>query len=81
MGGGGGYIFSYYLICFQTRTLRIVCGWDLAELLVRLTANVATVLDSIPVASTDTVESDGRQMKQCWKQYIEKKIQKILLLE
>ncbi len=40
----------------------------------RLTVNaeVATVLGSIP-ASSDTVESEGRQMKQCWKQYIEKK--------
>ncbi len=32
-------------------------------------AKVATVLGSIP-ASSDTVESEGRQMKQCWKQYI-----------
>ncbi len=39
---------------------------DLAEWLERLTANaeVATVLGSIP-ASFDTVESEGRQMKQC----------------
>ncbi len=38
----------------------------------RLTANatVATVLGSIPAAS-DTVEFEGRQMKQCWIQYIE----------
>ncbi len=38
----------------------------------RLTANaeVATVPGSIPAAS-DTVESKGRQMKQCWIQYIE----------
>jgi hypothetical protein len=43
----------------------------------RLTANaeVATALGSIP-ASTDTVESEGRQMKQCWIQYIEKKSKK-----
>jgi hypothetical protein len=35
--------------------------------LVRLTANakVATVLGSIP-ESSDTVESEGRQIKQCW---------------
>jgi hypothetical protein len=32
-------------------------------------------LGSIP-ASSDTVESEGRQMKQCRIQYIEKKIQK-----
>ncbi len=31
-------------------------------------AKVAKVLGSIP-ASSDTVESEGRQMKQCWKQY------------
>jgi hypothetical protein len=50
------------------------CGWDLAERLERLTANakVATVLGSIP-ASFDTVESKGRQMKQCWIKYTEKK--------
>ncbi len=37
-----------------------------AEWLERLTVNavVATVLGSIP-ASSDTVESEGRQMKQC----------------
>ncbi len=50
------------------------CRWDLAEWLERLTAyaEVATVLVSIP-ASSDTVESEGWQMKQCWIQYIEKK--------
>ncbi len=38
----------------------------LAERLEHLTANakVATVLGSLP-ASSDTVESEGRQMKQC----------------
>ncbi len=37
----------------------------------RLIANaeVATVPGSSP-ASSDTVESEGRQMKQCWIQYI-----------
>ncbi len=47
-------------------------NWDVAEWLERLVANskVATVLGSIP---SDTVESEGRQMKQCWIQYIEKK--------
>jgi hypothetical protein len=46
-------------------------GWDQAEWLQRLTAHaeVATVLGSIP-ASSDTVESDTRQMKHCWIQYI-----------
>ncbi len=52
------------------------CGWDLVEWLERLTVNavVATALGSIP-ASSDTVETEGRQMKQCWISYI-KKIQK-----
>ncbi len=46
---------------------------NLAEWLERLTANavVTTVLGSIP-ASSDTVESEGRQMKQCWISYIKK---------
>jgi len=41
-------------------------GWDLSEWLERLAVNakVATVLGSIP-SSSDTVESEGRQMKQC----------------
>ncbi len=48
----------------------------------RLTASaeVATVLCSIPVFS-DTVESEGRQMKQFGIQYIEEKIKKIPLLK
>ncbi len=43
---------------------------DLADWLQRLTANVkiATVLGSIP-ASSDTVDSEGRQKKQDWKKY------------
>jgi hypothetical protein len=46
----------------------------------RLTANaiVATVLGSLP-AFTGTVESEGRQMKQCCIKYL--KIQKIPLKE
>ncbi len=53
------------------------CGLDLADWLERLTANaaVATVMGSIS-ASSDTVESEGRQMKQCWISYIKRKIQK-----
>ncbi len=49
--------------------------WDLPEWLERLTVNalVATVLGSI-AASSDTVESEGRQMKQCWIQYIKKNL-------
>jgi hypothetical protein len=48
----------------------------LDQWLERLTANalVATVLGSIP-ASSDTVESEGRQMKQCLISYIKRKIQ------
>ncbi len=42
-------------------------------------AGVATVLGSIK-ASSDAVESEERQMKQCWMQYIEEeKIKKIPL--
>jgi hypothetical protein len=46
---------------------------SIAEWLELLTANaeVATALGSIPVSS-DTVESEGRQMKQWRIQYIEK---------
>jgi hypothetical protein len=53
--------------CTGTRTLQTKCTYlDLAEWLERLTANaeVVTVLGSIP-ASSDTVKSEGRQMKQC----------------
>jgi hypothetical protein len=53
-------------------------GWNLAEWLERLAVNdkVATVLGLIP-AFSDTVESGGRQMKQCWITYLKrKKIQK-----
>ncbi len=50
------------------------CGWDLAKWLECLTVNavVAIVLGSIP-ASADTVESEGRQMKQRWISYIKRK--------
>jgi hypothetical protein len=45
--------------------------WDQTEWIERLTANVkvATVLDSIP-ESSDTVESEERQMNQCWIKFI-----------
>ncbi len=45
-------------------------GWDLTEWLERLTANAkfATWLGSIK-ASSDTVESERRQIKQCWQKY------------
>jgi len=48
-----------------------------AEYLERLTASaeVETVLGSVP-ASSDTVESEGRQMEQCLLHYIEKKKKK-----
>jgi hypothetical protein len=47
-----------------------VGGWDLTKWLERLSASakVATVLGSIP-ASSDTVEFEGRKMKQCWIKY------------
>ncbi len=44
---------------------------------VAVNAKVATVLGSIP-ASSDTVESEGRQLKQRWITYIEKKSKKTL---
>ena len=58
------------LLLFQKRDIANNCGWDVAEWLERLTVitEVATVLGSIP-ASTDTVESEGRQMKQRWIKY------------
>jgi hypothetical protein len=45
----------------------IHCGLDLPEWLERMTADVtvATVLDSIS-ESSDTVDSEGQLMKQCW---------------
>ena len=48
--------------------------WDLAEWLERLTANanVTIVLVSIP-ASSDTVEFEGRHMKQCGIKYKKEK--------
>ncbi len=54
--------------------VHLIHGWDVAEWIERLTANaeVATVLGSIP-ASSDTVESEGRQMKLCLIKYIHKK--------
>ncbi len=56
-----------------------VHGWDLdlAELLERLAVNakVATVLGSIS-ASSDTVKSEGRYMKQCWITYLKREISK-----
>ncbi len=53
-------------------------GWDLAKWLERL---AVTVLGLIP-ASSDTVESKGRRMKQCWITYIKReKIQKNLRFE
>jgi hypothetical protein len=47
--------------------MRSSSGWDLAEWLERLAVkvNVATVLGPIP-ASSDRVESEGRQMMQRW---------------
>jgi hypothetical protein len=50
---------------------------DLAEWLERLTATavVATVMGSIP-ASSDTVESEGQQMKQCRISYIKNNFKK-----
>ncbi len=35
-------------------------------------ANAAKVLGSIPVGSSDTVEPEGRQMKQCLRKYFKR---------
>jgi hypothetical protein len=59
----------------------VACGWDVAEWLECLTASaeVATVMGSIP-ASSDTVESERRQMKQCWISYIKNRLLKFVFL-
>ncbi len=51
-----------------------ICGWS-SRVQVRASdcqCQIATVLGSIP-ASSDTVKSEGRQIKQCWIQYMKKK--------
>jgi hypothetical protein len=69
-------LLLFMLHAYDQRTRAMIKGrgldqlfsrWDLAEWLERLSANAeaATVLGSIP-ASSYTVESEGRQMKQCW---------------
>ncbi len=66
------YLFYLKMVHRKKNTgekfVRILKGrWDLAEWLERLAVSVkvATVLGSIPV-SYDIVESEERQMKQCW---------------
>jgi hypothetical protein len=56
----------------RRKYLSLFCMRSSLVVIARPTANAiaATVLGSIP-ASSDTVESVGRQMKQCWIQYIE----------
>ncbi len=76
------HAFSLYLrIMSSARSLNCIhiwmrysqaSGWDLANWLERLAVNAATVLGSFP-ASSDTGESEGRQMKQCWITYIKRK--------
>jgi hypothetical protein len=60
----------------ETRILRCSSGWDVA-LWMRCSgvarAPDSQCLGSIP-ASSGTMESEGRQMKQCWIKYIYKKI-------
>ncbi len=68
--------FQPHFLSWKTNLMFKICiadGWDLAEWLERLAANAnfATVLGSSP-ASSDTVQSEGRQMKQCWITYIKK---------
>ncbi len=60
----------------QVRSSRVWMS-SIADWLERLVANakVTTVLGSIP-ASSDTVESEGPQMKQCWVKYMKRKSRK-----
>jgi hypothetical protein len=68
--GEGGVLYVHHLVvipCFRWMLqipMHISHPWWMRSS--RLTANavIATVLGSIP-ASSDTVESEGRQMKQC----------------
>jgi hypothetical protein len=71
----------YVQIHYKLKFLR-PHGWDLAEWLECLTANVkiATVLGSVS-ASSDTVESEGRQMRHCWIKNMRKKNYKMPLIE
>jgi hypothetical protein len=57
---GTGMSLTFFTVC------GLLCGLDLADWLARLAvdAEVATILGSIP-ESSDTVESEGRQMKEC----------------
>ncbi len=67
----------------QKVCLILLDSWMRSSLVIRAStanAEVATVLGSIR-ASSDTVKSEGRQMKQCWIQFIEKKNKKIPLLK
>ncbi len=71
------YNFAINIKLFwHTFTCIKLIRWDLAEWLECLTANdeIATVLGSNPTSS-DRVESKGRQIKQCWIPYSNKKIQ------
>jgi hypothetical protein len=59
--------------CIHQTCMSTHSGWDLAEWIERLAVNakIATVLGSTP-ASSETVESEGRRMKQCWITYMKK---------
>ncbi len=70
----GNYAITYKILIVRCWVLIELSVWnfnDLAKCWERLAVNakVATVLGSIP-ASSDTVESEGWQMKQCWITYI-----------
>jgi hypothetical protein len=60
-------MFFYFMLDTNYLLFAVIgldcCGWDLAEWL-ELDAKVVTVLGTI-LASSDTVESERRQMKQC----------------
>ncbi len=75
LGPSFTFVRPHPSLLFRQADKRIKFWWRRSSLVVRASgcqAEVPTVLGSIP-ASSDTVESEGRQMKQCWIQYIEKK--------
>ncbi len=63
---GPAHTVQTVLFGFGCSDYKAEIGWDVAEWLERLTANaeVTTILGSI-LASSDTVESEGQQIKPC----------------
>ncbi len=76
------YIYHHVQTC--TLPLYVLCGYNLQHYITHIilynkfitwsTVQAPSSLVSRLKASSDTVESEGRQMKQCWIQYLEKNI-------